>query len=632
MYGWNMIPCLLLAGLLGGLIGWLLKSLFAGNAENEIEGRVNEVESSWNTRWNTKIGEFDTLKSSFNTQSTRLTELEGSLATATASLADRDALLVDWETRYKHLQGSMANENRKDDTEIADLKARLASNDAEISSAKQRLSSKDAELATLVASVAALEIYRTSSSTKDEELAKLKATLADREDRFKKLETAALAENRKDNTEIAELKAKLEANSKLTADKDAELATVKASQADWEGRYRKMESAAIAENKKDNGEISDLKTQLAKITAELETTRQSVTSKTTEFTTLSANLADREDRYKKLEAAALAENRKDNAEIAELKTRLAQLTTELETTVKTSTTTTTEISTLRATLADREDRYKKLEAAALAENRKDNAEIAELKAQLAKLNSDKDAEFAKLNSSLSDWQGRYKTLETSAAASSKNDGEIATLKSQLTTLQGSKDSEIAKLTASVAALEVFRTQAGDWETKYKNDLSSKDSEIGKLNARISDLEMMSNTPKKPDWTDLILIEGIGDTYYKKLSDVGISWQKEMLMKGADKKGRQEIATKTGIREDLILTWVNHCDLRRVNGITEQFAELLEVAGVDTVVELATRRPDNLFTKLTEVNTEKRVAPSTPIAEEVLSWVSQAKNLGRVVTH
>ena len=56
-----------------------------------------------------------------------------------------------------------------------------------------------------------------------------------------------------------------------------------------------------------------------------------------------------------------------------------------------------------------------------------------------------------------------------------------------------------------------------------------------------------------------------------------------------KKGRAELAEKTGISEKLILKWPNHADPVRIKGIAGEYAELLEAAGVDTVPELAMRK-------------------------------------------
>ena len=74
------------------------------------------------------------------------------------------------------------------------------------------------------------------------------------------------------------------------------------------------------------------------------------------------------------------------------------------------------------------------------------------------------------------------------------------------------------------------------------------------------------------------------------------------------------------------------DLFRIRGVASQYAELLECAGVDTVRELAQRRPDSLHAKMIETNQEKRVVRQVPSLKIVESWVTSAKALPRKVTH
>jgi predicted flap endonuclease-1-like 5' DNA nuclease len=131
---------------------------------------------------------------------------------------------------------------------------------------------------------------------------------------------------------------------------------------------------------------------------------------------------------------------------------------------------------------------------------------------------------------------------------------------------------------------------------------------------------------------LIKVEGIGETYAQKLKDAGISTTEALLEKGASPKGRKAIAEKAGISETLILRWVNHVDLFRIKGVGGQYAELLEVAGVDTVLELAQRNAENLYQKLVAVNQEKKLVRQLPTQVQVSDWVAQAKRLPRVITY
>ncbi len=133
-------------------------------------------------------------------------------------------------------------------------------------------------------------------------------------------------------------------------------------------------------------------------------------------------------------------------------------------------------------------------------------------------------------------------------------------------------------------------------------------------------------------TQLSEIEGIGAAYDEKLKSVGINTIEQLLEICCEKKSRKKIAAETGISEKLILNWVNRADLSRINGVSTQYADLLEHAGVDTVPELAQRNAENLHNKMKEVNEEKKLVRKTPALSQVEKWVAEAKELPRVITH
>lgn len=128
------------------------------------------------------------------------------------------------------------------------------------------------------------------------------------------------------------------------------------------------------------------------------------------------------------------------------------------------------------------------------------------------------------------------------------------------------------------------------------------------------------------------IEGIGPAMAAKLRAAGILTVEALLEAGATSAGRQELAARTGINATQILKWVNRADLMRVRGVGEEYSDLLELAGVDTVVELAQRRPEALHQKLLEVNEAKKAVRRPPTLDQVRSWVEQAKKLPRVVSY
>jgi predicted flap endonuclease-1-like 5' DNA nuclease len=133
-------------------------------------------------------------------------------------------------------------------------------------------------------------------------------------------------------------------------------------------------------------------------------------------------------------------------------------------------------------------------------------------------------------------------------------------------------------------------------------------------------------------TKLSEIEGISEVYGKKLEDAEVNSIEALLKKGSEKKGRKNLAEKTGISEKFILKWVNRADLARIKGVSTQYADLLEYAGVDTIPELAQRNHEHLQVRMAEVNEEKHLARRVPSVSEVKDWVAQAKKLPRIVNY
>ena len=126
------------------------------------------------------------------------------------------------------------------------------------------------------------------------------------------------------------------------------------------------------------------------------------------------------------------------------------------------------------------------------------------------------------------------------------------------------------------------------------------------------------------------IEGIGPKYSEALAKADITTVEQLLEKGAQPAGRKELAATTEISAKLILRWVNMADLFRIKGVGEEYSDLLEAAGVDTVVELATRNAANLTKKMVEVNEAKKLVRSLPSEDSVTKWVAEAKTLDRAV--
>jgi predicted flap endonuclease-1-like 5' DNA nuclease len=120
------------------------------------------------------------------------------------------------------------------------------------------------------------------------------------------------------------------------------------------------------------------------------------------------------------------------------------------------------------------------------------------------------------------------------------------------------------------------------------------------------------------------IEGIGPAYRQKLEAAGIKTPAQLYDAAAASKDRTKLAEKSGISTALLLKWVNRYDLARVKGIGTQYADLLEVAGVDSPKELARRNADNLLEALTKTNFEKKLVRKLPTKSQIEEWIKNAK--------
>jgi predicted flap endonuclease-1-like 5' DNA nuclease len=126
--------------------------------------------------------------------------------------------------------------------------------------------------------------------------------------------------------------------------------------------------------------------------------------------------------------------------------------------------------------------------------------------------------------------------------------------------------------------------------------------------------------------DVQEIEGVGAKFAAKLAGIGIHNTDDLLSKARTPAGRAAVSDEGLIRPDLVLTWANRADLMRLKGVGGQFAELLNVAGVDTIKELRRRNAANLRAKMVEINESRKVSRTAPSEAQVAGWVEQAKSL------
>ena len=129
------------------------------------------------------------------------------------------------------------------------------------------------------------------------------------------------------------------------------------------------------------------------------------------------------------------------------------------------------------------------------------------------------------------------------------------------------------------------------------------------------------------------VEGIGATFGEKLRAAGVATTDDLLDRGGSSAGRDRLSEATGISERLLLEWVNHADLMRIDGVGSEYADLLEAAGVDSCAELARRNAANLATTFRELDAARpNVVRQIPSEATIARWIAQADQLAKVVTH
>jgi len=128
---------------------------------------------------------------------------------------------------------------------------------------------------------------------------------------------------------------------------------------------------------------------------------------------------------------------------------------------------------------------------------------------------------------------------------------------------------------------------------------------------------------------LIELHGMTDDLAGKLKSQGLGNSDKLLAAVAQPKARAEMAAKLGVSERALLELGNRADLARIRGVGKVFSDLLESAGVDTVAELATRKPENLYSKIVEVAPQHFVK-RLPRPADVQNWIEQAKSLERAI--
>jgi predicted flap endonuclease-1-like 5' DNA nuclease len=122
------------------------------------------------------------------------------------------------------------------------------------------------------------------------------------------------------------------------------------------------------------------------------------------------------------------------------------------------------------------------------------------------------------------------------------------------------------------------------------------------------------------------LDGLGPGFAIKLRKAGIRTTEKLLETAKSLKGRQMLADKTEIDQKQLLCVANLIDRMRIKGVGQDYAELLEAAGVKTLRELRYRNPARLAEAMAKANLERKRVRVLPSQHTVERWIDQAKKL------
>jgi len=90
---------------------------------------------------------------------------------------------------------------------------------------------------------------------------------------------------------------------------------------------------------------------------------------------------------------------------------------------------------------------------------------------------------------------------------------------------------------------------------------------------------------------------------------------------------QQMARTIGVSVKTLDTWQEHADLMRIEGITPQLANAINLIGVDSVKEFAQRNAKTTVAKLKQLKSEKpKILTKVPTEKEVQKWKDKAIEL------
>lgn len=129
-------------------------------------------------------------------------------------------------------------------------------------------------------------------------------------------------------------------------------------------------------------------------------------------------------------------------------------------------------------------------------------------------------------------------------------------------------------------------------------------------------------------SDIKDIEGIGPKNQEKLNNYGIFTIEDLRKSGETEEDRKKISEETGIYLKWIENWVEQAGFHKIDGVQEEYGDLLERAGFKNKKDIAKQKPLDLLEKLYKTNQEHNLVRRMPSINQIIRWIEQAKKESR----
>ncbi|MFX1289212.1 MAG: DUF4332 domain-containing protein [Promethearchaeota archaeon] len=124
------------------------------------------------------------------------------------------------------------------------------------------------------------------------------------------------------------------------------------------------------------------------------------------------------------------------------------------------------------------------------------------------------------------------------------------------------------------------------------------------------------------------IIGLEEKHARLLEKAGIKEVEDLLILSYYQI--KQLAKSIGVTVRALDTWQEHADLMRIQGVSPEIANAINLIGIDSVREFAYRNAKTTVEKLKELKKDNpKILTKVPTLKNVEDWISEAKDLAEL---